>query len=138
MARTLILDSEALSVLAAPRSRGAAFGRARAVLTVAYEERAIVVVPSPVLAEVCRGRGREASVQAVLAGHGISVAPLSERMALLAGRLLHGAKLDSRWAVDAFVVAAAAELGPSVVATHDPTDIERFATRVDGVRVLRI
>jgi hypothetical protein len=55
MAEALILDSEAVNALANATERGVLAERARAILTVAYERGALVRVPAPVLAEVCRG-----------------------------------------------------------------------------------
>jgi len=52
VARTLILDAEAIHALARPRERGALAERARAILQVAREEGGVVRVPAPVLAEV--------------------------------------------------------------------------------------
>ncbi len=55
MAGALILDAEALNALARASERSVLADRARAILQVAHEERALVRVPAPVLAEVCRG-----------------------------------------------------------------------------------
>ena len=52
MAQALILDSEALNALALASHRSVLAERARAILTVAYQERALVRVPAPVLAEL--------------------------------------------------------------------------------------
>lgn len=138
MARTLILDSEAVNALARPRERAALALRARAILTVAHEERALVRVPAPVLAEVCRGGARDAAIDHVLNDRGIVVAPLTARIARRAGALLARNKLSSVHAIDAFVVATAAELGPSIVATHDLADIKRLSAGLRDVRVVSI
>lgn len=138
MARTLILDSEALHALARARERPALALRARAVLAVAHEKRALVRVPAPVLAELCRGGARDAPVDHVLHERGIVVTPLTASIARRAGALLGRAKLTSAHAVDAFVVATAAELGPAIIATHDPDDMKRLAAGCRDVRVLPI
>lgn len=138
MARTLILDSEALNALGRAGERPVLALRARALLAVAHEERALVRVPAPVLAEVYRGSARDAAIDRVLNDRGIVVAPLTVSIARRAGALLARAKLSSAHAVDAFVMATAVELGPSIVATHDPDDMRRLAAGVRDVRVVRI
>lgn len=138
MARTLILDSEALNALARAKERPVLALRARAILTVAYEERALVRVPAPVLAEVYRGSARDAAIDYVLNDRGIVVAPLTSSISRRAGALLARAKLSSAHAVDAFVIATAIELGPSVVATHDRDDMKRLAARFPEVRIAAI
>lgn len=138
MARTLILDSEALNALARARERPALALRARAILTVAHEERALVRVPAAVLAEVCRGGARDAPIDHVLNDRGIVVAPLTTGIARRAGALLARAKLASAHAVDAFVVATAEELRPSIIATHDVDDIRRLSAGLRDVRVVSI
>lgn len=138
MARTLILDSEALNALARKRERPALALRARAILAVAHEERALVRVPAPVLAEVCRGGSRDAPIDHVLNERGIIVAPLTGSIARRAGALLAKAKRSSAHAVDAFVVATAIELGPTIVATHDPDDLKMFAAGFRDVHVIAI
>ncbi|MBX3186031.1 MAG: PIN domain-containing protein [Labilithrix sp.] len=138
MARTLILDSEALNALARARERPVLALRARAVLAVAHEERALVRVPAPVLAEVCRGGPRDAPIDHVLSDRGIVVAPLTASISRRAGFLLARAKLSSAHAVDAFVVATAIELGPAIVATHDRDDMKKLAAGFRDVRVVSI
>jgi hypothetical protein len=138
VARTLILDSEALNALARTRERPALALRARAILAVAHEERALVRVPAPVLAEVCRGGARGAPIDHLLNGRGIVVTPLTASIARRAGALLAHARLSSAHAVDAFVVATALELAPSIVATHDPTDMRRLSAGFRDVRVVSI
>jgi predicted nucleic acid-binding protein len=138
VARALILDSEALNALARARERGALAGRARAILQIAHEERALVRVPSPVLAEVCRGTAGDALISRVLNGRGIVVVDLTERAARRAGALLARAGLGSTHAVDAFVVATAFEFGPSVIATGDPDDLGRLAADTPNVRIFAI
>ena len=135
MAQALILDAEALNALARARQRPALAGRARAILRVAHEEAAVVRVPAPVLAEVCRGGPTDAPVDWLLNGHGIVVLDLSASTARRAGALLARAKLSSAHAVDAFVVATALEFGSALIATGDPDDLRRLSS---GFRQLRI
>ena len=77
MAQALILDAEALNALAHARQRPALAERAHAVLQVARDERAVVRVPAPVLAEVCRSAALDAAVQRVLNGRGIGIVDLT-------------------------------------------------------------
>jgi predicted nucleic acid-binding protein len=135
VAEVLILDAEALSALAHATSRSVSAQRARAILTIAHEMGAAVRVPAPVLAEVCRGGARDAAVQRVLGGRGLVVVDLTAAIARHAGALLARARLGSAHAVDAFVVATAAALSPALIATHDPTDLGRLASRERGVRI---
>jgi predicted nucleic acid-binding protein len=138
VAQALILDSEALHALAQARSRGALADRARAILQVAYEERALVRVPAPVLAEVFRGGARDAAINRLLGGRGIGVIELSASCARRAGALLARSKLASSHAVDAFVVATALSFGSAVIATGDPKDFKRLAAGFPMLRIFRV
>jgi predicted nucleic acid-binding protein len=138
VAGTLILDAEAVNALARARERGALAQRARAILQVAHEEGALVRVPAPVLAEVCRGGALDAPVNQLLHGRGIGVVDLTERVARRAGGLLARAGLGSMHAVDAFVVATGLEFGLAVIATGDPEDLQRLAKGAPSIRILAI
>ncbi len=138
MAEALILDSEALNALANRLERRVLAERARAILELALNRRALVRVPSAVLAEVCRGPRFDAAIDHVLAARGILVADLTERIARLAGNLLARHKLSSTHAVDAFVVATAAQFSAAVIASGDPDDLSRLATSFKHVRVFGI
>jgi len=138
VAGTLILDAEAINALARARERGALAERARAILQVAHEEGALVRVPAPVLAEVCRGGALDAPINQLLNGRGIVVVDLAERAARRAGALLARAGLGSAHAVDAFVVATALEFGLAVIATGDPDDLRRLAKGAPSLRILAI
>ena len=81
MAQALILDAEALNALAHASRRSVLAHRARAVLQVAYEEGAVVRVPAPELAEVCRGGALDAAVNRVLNARGVVVVDLTARTA---------------------------------------------------------
>lgn len=138
MAEALILDSEALNALANPGERGALALRMRAVLQIARDHNAVVRVPAPVLAEVCRSPTLDAVVNSVLGMKGIVVAELTERIARRAGHLLARVRLASDHAVDAFVVATALDFPASLIATGDVGDVERLAAGFKQVRTFRI
>lgn len=138
MAEALVLDSEAVNALARPKERGVLFERTRAILAVACERRALVRVPAPVLAEVCRGPRFDAAVEHLLKGNGIRVVELTEAHAKSAGQLLARARMSSTHAVDAFVVATALTFARSIIATGDPDDIRRLSAGHPSVSVYRI
>lgn len=138
MAEALILDSEALNALARSTARSALFERARAILTVAHERRALVRVPSAVLAELYRGRRYDAPLDRLLKSRGLVVCELTAQIARTAGHLLARAKLSSAHAVDAFVVATALTFERAVIATGDPEDLRRFAAPHRNVTILAL
>ncbi len=135
MAEALILDAEALNALAHASERGVLAERARAILRVAHDRGALVRVPAPVLAEVCRGQQFDAPVNRILAGRGIMVLELTREISQRAGHILARVGLSSAHAVDAFVVASAQEFSSATIATGDPTDIRRL---VGSTRTLRV
>jgi predicted nucleic acid-binding protein len=138
LAEALILDSEAVNALAHATERAVLAERARAILQVAYELRALVRVPAPVLAEVCRGGRLDVPVKRILNGRGIEAIALTAECARRAGALLAKANLGSDHAVDAFVVATALEFGSAVIATGDPHDMSRLASGHRQIRVFAI
>ncbi|MFO0550740.1 MAG: PIN domain-containing protein [Polyangiaceae bacterium] len=138
MAEALILDSEALNALAHPGEPGVLALRTRAILQVARDRKAIVRVPAPVLAEVCRSPKLDAAIQQVLSLKGILIEPLTERVARRAGHLLARVKSSSAHAIDAFVVATALEFPSSLIATGDVDDIERLASSFSQVQLFKI
>jgi hypothetical protein len=75
MAEALILDAEAVNALAYPSKRAALARRASAILRLAYERRALVRIPAPVLAEVCRGTKQDAPVNLLLSNPGGNTSP---------------------------------------------------------------
>ena len=93
MAEALILDSEALNALANPTGRGALALRARAIARIAHERGALVRVPSPVLAEVCRGGRLDAAVNHFLNREAVRVVELTGQIAQRAGSLLTIARM---------------------------------------------
>ena len=127
MAEALILDAEALNALAHASERKVLAARASAVLRLAYQKRALVRVPAPVLAEVCRGARYDSGVNHFLNSPGVRVLDLTRTVAQQAGHLLARLKLSSAHAVDAFVVATALQFETAVIATADPDDIRRLA-----------
>jgi predicted nucleic acid-binding protein len=138
MAEALILDAEAVHALARATERAVLAERARAILTVAYERRALVRVPAAVLAEVCRGPRFDAAINHLLHGHGIVVCELSRPIAQQAGEILYRRKLSSQHAVDAFVVATALTFESAVIATGDPKDLRSMAAPYRQIQILSL
>jgi predicted nucleic acid-binding protein len=138
VAETLILDSEAVNALAHAAERGLLTERARAILAVAHEKRALVRVPAPVLSEVCRGPRYDSAINHLLNARGIGVSDLTRSIAQRAGHLLARLKLSSAHAVDAFVVATSLQFDAAVIATGDPDDIRRLASPFRHVRVFAL
>lgn len=125
--RRVILDSGGILAL----SRGD--GDARAALVRARAEGFVVVIPTPVLAEVHRGGRDRAHVDRVV-NKVDAVLPTSEDVARRAGELLGASGTDDP--VDAIVVAEALAAVPSVIITGDADDIRRLLqTQPDGPRV---
>lgn len=138
MAEALILDSEALNALANPTTRGSLTLRARAIARVAHERGALLRVPAPVLAEVCRGPRLDAAISQVLNREAIQVAELTRKIAQRAGGLLARARMSSDSAVDAFVVATALEFDVSVIATADAKDLARLSAPYGHVSLMQL
>jgi len=127
LAEALILDSEAVNALANPSARGTLTVRARAIAQVAHERGALLRVPAPVLAEVCRRSRLDAAVNHLLNREAILVTELTREIAQRAGGLLARARMSSENAIDAFVVATALEFDVAVIASGDATDLARLA-----------
>jgi predicted nucleic acid-binding protein len=138
LAEALILDSEALNALANPAQRGALALRARAIARVAHERGALVRVPSPVLAEVCRGGRLDAPINQLLSRDVVRVVELTRTIAQRAGSLLAAARMSSAHAVDAFVVATALEFELALIASGDLKDIKRLAADHPQVSVFAL
>ncbi|HEX2879921.1 MAG TPA: PIN domain-containing protein [Polyangiaceae bacterium] len=138
MAETVILDSEAVHALAQPKHRGILARRADVVLRVALERRALIRVPAPVLAEVCRGPRFDAAVEHLLNNRGIGVTDLTRQIAQRAGALLAEARMSSDHAVDAFVAATALDHDASVIVTGDQRDMRRLLARHPQIQVFGI
>jgi predicted nucleic acid-binding protein len=138
MAEALILDAEALNALAFASERRVLAERASAILRLSYEKRALVRVPAPVLAEVCRGLRYDSAINRLLNNPGIRVLDLTRAVAQQAGQMLARLKLSSAHAIDAFVVASAAQFDTAVIATGDPDDIRRIAAPFRSVGVFAL
>ncbi len=137
MGRSVILDAEAVHAIAHQRRGSEAARRAQAALCWAQRNDADVYVPAAVLIELYRGRPGDAEIDRVvgLAGR---VIPTTTRVARVAGALLARAGIDSRFAIEAVIVAQAVLLGDSVIATHNPEDLSALAEGHPGVKVLAI
>jgi len=138
VAEALILDSEAINALANPADRGVLALRARAIARVAHERGALVRIPSPVLAEVCRGGRLDASINQFLNRDVARVVDLTRTIAQRAGAILAAARMASTHAVDAFVVATALEFERALIASGDPMDIKRLAAHHPQISVLKL
>jgi hypothetical protein len=138
MVEAVVLDSEAVHALAQPKQRAVLAARARDILRIAFEQRALIRIPAAVLAEVCRGSRFDAAVDHLLNGRGVGVTDLTRSIAQRAGALLSEARLSSEHAVDAFVAATALAYENSIVITGDPNDIRKLLARHPQVRVLTI
>ena len=138
MAEALILDSEGLNALAYQAARGVLARRASAILRFAHEKRALIRVPAPVLAEVCRGVRYDSAINHVLNNPGVRVSELTRTIAQQAGHLLARLKLSSTHAVDAFVVATAAQFDTAVIATGDPDDMRRLAAPFSKIGIFAL
>ena len=133
----VLLDTEALSVLASPKERGASARRAQAILQAAALRNAPVRTSAAVLVEACRSQARDTAVSRIL-NQGVDVLPVDRGTARVAARLLNEANLDSGSAIDAIVVATAIRLGGTLIVTSDPDDLSRLAIDHPGVEILPV
>ena len=115
--RRLILDAGGILALA----RGDEL--ARAVLERAVDQGYVVVIPTPVLAQVHRGGRDRAGVDRIV-NRVNALLPTSEAIARRAGELQ--AKTGTTDAVDAIVAAEALTSVPSIILTSDPGDLARL------------
>jgi len=104
--------------------------RMRSVLVAAQERRAVITVPAVVVAEWWRAEGKRSRL--ILAR--ISVEPVSQRLAMIAGEAL--AAVPGATAIDAIVMASAAQRGDAVF-TSDIEDLDRFRRHFPEVRLFR-
>jgi predicted nucleic acid-binding protein len=135
--RAVVLDAEAVHAVAHQRRGSEAARRTQAALSWAHRHNADVYVPAAVLIELYRGRPGDAEIDRVVALAG-RVIPTTTRVARVAGALLARAGIDSRFAIEAVIVAEAVLLGQAMIATHDPHDLQALAEGYPGVRVLAI
>jgi predicted nucleic acid-binding protein len=123
----LVLDAEAVNALITPRHPGR-----RAVRRSIEAARRLgrdVAIATITLAELYRGPGRNAALDAMLAreGIGLLLRDTDRQLARLVGGLLAEAGAGSALIADAHVVAVAVEAGGGVVLTGDPRDLSRLA-----------
>jgi hypothetical protein len=137
MALTVILDSEALSVLADPTERGATAKRAQAVLVAARVEGAQIRVPAVVVIEASTTRTRRENVRRLINSHrGVGVLNLDSDIALIASELLERTHLGNEHLVDATVAATAIKVSPgSIIATADPKDLRTLVGDERGIEI---
>ncbi|MHB8293426.1 MAG: type II toxin-antitoxin system VapC family toxin [Acidimicrobiales bacterium] len=134
----LILDSEALSALARPRSSPLRHERVRAAMRSAQRRQEPVRVPSATLLELYRGTGTDELIDIELGRGYAKVITTGVRIARIAGHLLASIGAGSELAVDALVVATAVRLGGGLILTHDPSDLRRLAAGQPNVRVAAV
>jgi len=125
----LILDAGALIALV----RGDV--RARAIVTRALDEGLLVVVPTPVLAQVHRGGRDRAKTDRALLWIDQFV-PTTTSIARNAGELLGRAGHSD--AIDGIVAAEALNGTPAAIVTSDPVDITNLIEAGDGSRRVAI
>ena len=129
------LDSEAFSALAGPDSVRKQM--VRRILRAAQRLGREVLVPSLVLADLYRGRGRNQLVDACLARETASLdsRDTDRPLARIVGGVLAQADAGSDMIVDAHVVAVAVEAGGGVVVTGDERDLARLSAPYHHVTV---
>lgn len=137
MSRCVSLDSEAFSALAGKRSNRQR--EVRAALAAAARLRRDVIVPALVLAELYRGAGRSAFLDACLSREtGLLIRNTDREFARLVGGVLASARAGTELVVDAHVVAAAIEAGGGVVLTGDSKDLVRLAAPYRNIQVIDV
>lgn len=133
----LVLDAEALSSLRSPHEKH--IDSVRAAIQVAVELNRPVVVPAVVLAELYRGAGENAALDALLSRDGRLVIKQTDRaFARFVGGVLAGAGAGSVDMVDAHCVAAAVERGGGLVLTGDAADLTRLSAPYSNVTVAEL
>lgn len=135
--KALVLDAEALSLLADSRTGSA---DVMAAVKAAANKGRAVVAPAVVLAELLRGSSRVASVNSALnrSQDLVRLRNTDREFAGLVGGVLHAAAADSTDMVDAHCIAAAVEFGGGVILTIDTDDMIRLAASYSNVIVERI
>lgn len=132
----LVLDAEALSVLArAPRSDRSSSKVVNALIAALAQDRD-VVVPAAVLSELYRGGQHDQELDACLSRFpAIMVVDTDRQLAREIGHVLARAGRGSDDHVDASVVAVAARSAGAVIATSDVDGISALTAGLRGVRV---
>ena len=95
----------------------------------------MVVIPTPVLAQVHRGGRDRARIDRVVNSVD-ALLPTSERVARIAGELQ--AKTGTSDAVDAIVAAEALAAAPALILTSDPADVARLLDGEPGADRVRV
>lgn len=132
----LLLDAEALSAIAhGPATRRE---KVRALIVQMRAKELPIAIVASVLAEVVRGRPADAGVFGGLTRERVVVHSVDARVGVRAGQLLGKVRAGSEMAVDAFTVAVADLAGGAIVATSDPSDLERLSAHADDVRIVDI
>jgi len=133
---TLILDSEAIGLLARPTPSNPKYRFTHKVLLQAEKAGARVVVPAAVLAEQYRGGGHDQAIDSCLSRYeAIEVAHTDRELAKRAGNLLARHGLGSAHHVDACVAALSVTADRTVILTSDPDDISRLTAGLPNVVV---
>jgi predicted nucleic acid-binding protein len=133
----LLLDSEALSAIA-HRTPVGRHHDMRGLISQARAAGEEIATSAAVLAEVVRGRAKDAAVYAALRRDRIRIHPVDDPVGIRAGQLLGAVRAGSKMAVDAFVVASADIAGGALIATVDGRDMRRLAAHTSGVEVAEI
>lgn len=117
---TLVLDAEGLTKLASGHQVALSLARD------AHDARGDVITAASTLAEVLRGKPRDAAMHRVLSR--ITVIPIDAQLGRAAGELLGRAGLSGhRHALDALLaVVALDQARPVVLLTSDPGDLGRL------------
>ncbi len=137
MNRCLVLDAEALSVLAGRPGRRKR--EVRAALRAAIRFRRVVAVPAVILAELYRGPRHNAMVDACLSREtGIRVCDTDRALARLVGGVLAAANAGSEHLADAHVIAVTVDLGGGIAMTADPGDLGRLASAYRNVMIVAL
>jgi len=130
----LLLDSEALSAEAhGPTLRQQVV---RAAIAAARDREEPIATSAAVLAEVVRGKPRDAGIHAALRRERIAVMAVDGTVGIRAGRLLEATGSGSERAVDAFLVATGDPRRSACVLTSDLGDIRLLAAHASDVHVL--
>lgn len=136
---TVVLDAEALSMIARSPEAGSAVSATLGALVAAQTDQSEILVPAAVLAELYRGRQYDQLVDACLSRFpAITVVETDRSLAREIGHVLARAGRGSADHVDASVVAVAVRSRPAVIATADVDDIAALAAEVVGVRIERV
>ena len=134
----LVLDSEAVSILARPEQNSERHDLVRAAMRSAHLRNAPVRIPTAVLVELYRGPGFDEPIDRVVVQGFAQIVTTGARIARIAGHLLAKAGAGSELAIDALVVATAVRLGGGIVLTHDPEDLTKLAAGHANVAVASI